>query len=703
MKLKKEEEIDFSIPVEDVLSSLDKVKKSGTRQWVALCPSHDDQRQSLSVGSTPDGKALLHCHAGCEYIDIITVLGLYKEAPTSTKREIVETYDYCDEVGELLYQVVRFNPKGFSQRRPVGNDWVYNLKGVQRVLYRLPEVINASGTVIVVEGEKDVDNLRALGLIATTNSGGAGKWIKDYNKYFRAKDVVIIPDNDKSGLEHADVVSKNVYPTANSVKILHLDFANAKEDVTDWLKTHDAKELEALITAEPKLELSEDELETDTSLPHYSEGETAILGAVLRQGKLIHKVIKSEVDKDFYINKNKIILKAMLECFEEKQGIDYIVVAEKLKQYNRLEYIGGLEYLKTLRDEAPDANNIESWISIVQGKANLRKFLEIGNRAVKMSQGELDTPENIGDEIVQNVFKMNRKNKKGTFTHLTENVNQIISRTRELAEGEVVGLSTGFPKIDDITSGLQKTDFIVIAGRPSMGKTAFALNIAYNASKKHTVAFFSLEMSKDQLISRILCSEARVNQTDFKTNNLNEHDWARIANVVPEMEGTRLFIDDTPSISVLELRSKLYGFEQEYEKPELIVIDYMQLMSGTSDRENRQQQVSQISRELKGLAKEMDVPVVALSQLSRAPEARNPPKPLMSDLRESGSIEQDADVVAFLYREDYYNETEDNKGIAQVIFAKQRNGGTGPVELAFLREFSRFENLHLFEPRIKLS
>jgi replicative DNA helicase len=247
-----------------------------------------------------------------------------------------------------------------------------------------------------------------------------------------------------------------------------------------------------------------------------------------------------------------------------------------------------------------------------------------------------------------------------------------------------------------MTSGLQRTDLVIIAGRPSMGKTALCLTLAQNAAlfSKAVVAVFSLEMSKEQLVTRMLASEAHINAHRFRTGHLMSNEWERLAHAIGTLSDARIFIDDTPGISVLEMRAKCRRLAAEQKNLDLIVVDYLQLMGGSKRTESRQQEVSQISRELKALAKELDVPVVALSQLSRAPEARNPPKPLMSDLRESGSIEQDADVVAFIYREDYYKETEENRGIAEIILAKQRNGPTGTVKLAFLKEFTRFENYY---------
>jgi replicative DNA helicase len=297
------------------------------------------------------------------------------------------------------------------------------------------------------------------------------------------------------------------------------------------------------------------------------------------------------------------------------------------------------------------------------------------------------------------IFALAEERTRQGFSHIQPVAETVLAKVQEYAKREshaLTGLATGFRDLDEKTSGLQPTDLIIVAARPSMGKTALCLTLAQNAATLEgaCVAVFSLEMSKEQLVMRMLSSEARVDAHRFRTGYLTRDEWGRLAQAIGTLSEAKIFIDDTPGISVLEMRAKTRRLVAEQKKLDLIVVDYLQLMSGSKRSESRQQEVSQISRELKGLAKELGVPVVALSQLSRAPEARNPPRPMMSDLRESGSIEQDADVVCFIYREDYYKPTDENAGIAEILISKQRNGPTGTVKLAFLKEFTRFENYY---------
>ena len=297
------------------------------------------------------------------------------------------------------------------------------------------------------------------------------------------------------------------------------------------------------------------------------------------------------------------------------------------------------------------------------------------------------------------IFALAERRTAEGFSHVQPVAEKVLAKVEEYSKREthaLTGLATGFRELDEMTSGLQPSDLIIVAARPSMGKTALCLTIAQNAaiSEKAVVGFFSLEMSKEQLVMRMMSSEAKVDASRFRRGILSREEWERLARAIGTLSDARLFIDDTPGISVLEMRAKARRLAAEQKALDLIVVDYLQLMGGSRRNENRQQEVSQISRELKGLAKELNVPVIALSQLSRAPEARNPPRPMMSDLRESGSIEQDADVVAFIYREDYYKPTDENAGMAELLISKQRNGPTGTIKLAFLKEFTRFENFY---------
>lgn len=432
-------------------------------------------------------------------------------------------------------------------------------------------------------------------------------------------------------------------------------------------------------------------------LPSSDESERVILGAILLDNSVIAQAVEHLRPEDFYSPLNRRVFAAMIALFEKQKQIDPILIGEELKKEGALESMGGIATITNLTFGLPHFSNVEAYIKVVHDKSVVRNLIRTCNSITSEALAEEDDAEVILDNAEQQIFAIAEARTKQSFSRIAPIADRVLARVKEYAAGEgtgITGLSTGFRELDEMTSGLQRTDLIIVAGRPSMGKTALCLTLAQNAAlySKAVVAVFSLEMSKEQLVTRMLASEAHINAHRFRTGHLMSNEWERLANAIGTLSEARMFIDDTPAISALEIRAKCRRLAAEQKQLDLIVIDYLQLMGGSKRSESRQQEVSQISRELKGLAKEMDVPVVALSQLSRAPEARNPPKPLMSDLRESGSIEQDADVVAFIYREDYYKETEENKGLAELIVSKQRNGPTGTVKLAFLKEFTRFEN-----------
>ncbi|MEO7540017.1 MAG: replicative DNA helicase [Pyrinomonadaceae bacterium] len=434
-------------------------------------------------------------------------------------------------------------------------------------------------------------------------------------------------------------------------------------------------------------------------LPSSEESERVILGAILLDNSVIAEAVEHLKPEDFYSPLNRRVFGAMIALFEKQKQIDPILIGEELKKEGSLESMGGITTITNLTYGLPHFSKVEEYIRVVRDKSVVRNLIRTCNVITGEALAEEDDAEIILDHAEQAIFALAEARTRQSFSRIAPVAERVLARVKEYAAGEgtgITGLSTGFRELDEMTSGLQRTDLVIVAGRPSMGKTALCLTLAQNAAlhSKAIVAVFSLEMSKEQLVTRMLASEAHINAHRFRTGHLMSNEWERLANAIGTLSDAKIFIDDTPGISALEVRAKCRRLAAEQKGLDLIVVDYLQLMGGSKRTESRQQEVSQISRELKGLAKELDVPVVALSQLSRAPEARNPPKPLMSDLRESGSIEQDADVVTFIYREDYYNETEENKGLAELIVAKQRNGPTGTVRLAFLREFTRFENYY---------
>ena len=434
-------------------------------------------------------------------------------------------------------------------------------------------------------------------------------------------------------------------------------------------------------------------------LPSSEDSERVILGAILLDNALITQAIEHLKPEDFYSPLNRRVYNAMIGLFEQSKQIDPVLVIEEMKKDGPVEAIGGISTIANLTFGLPHFSNLEEYVKVVKDKSVVRTLIRTCNQITSEALAEEDDAEIILDRAEQMVFALAEERTRKGFYHIEPVARDVLQKVTELAHGEshaLTGLATGFREFDAKTSGLQKTDLIIVAARPSMGKTALCLTIAQNAAVQENavVAVFSLEMSKEQLVMRMLSSEARIDAHRFRTGHLMREEWARLAGGIESLSRAKIFIDDTAGLSVLEMRAKARRLAAEQKKLDLIVVDYLQLMSAGGRNESRQQEVSKISRELKALAKELNVPVVALSQLSRAPEARNPPKPLMSDLRESGSIEQDADVVAFIYREDYYHETEENKGMAELIISKQRNGPTGTVKLAFLKEFTRFENYY---------
>lgn len=433
-------------------------------------------------------------------------------------------------------------------------------------------------------------------------------------------------------------------------------------------------------------------------LPSNEDSERAILGAILLDNTLITQAVEHLKPADFYSPLNRRIFGAMTSLFEASRSIDPILIGEELKKEGSLEAIGGVSTITNLTYGLPHFTDLTGYIEVVRDKSMMRNLIRTCNQITSEALEEEDDARVILDHAEQMIFQLAEHRAANGFSHIQPVAERVLAKVEEYSRREshaLTGLATGFRELDEMTSGLQPSDLIIVAARPSMGKTALCLNIAQNASidEKAVVGIFSLEMSKEQLVMRMMASEAKVDASRFRRGILSRDEWERLARAIGTLAEARMFIDDTPGISVLEMRAKARRLAAEQKRLDLIVVDYLQLMSGGRS-ESRQQEVSQISRELKALAKEMNVPVIAVSQLSRAPEARNPPKPMMSDLRESGSIEQDADVVAFIYRDDYYKPSEENAGIAELILSKQRNGPTGTVKLAFLKEFTRFENYY---------
>lgn len=431
--------------------------------------------------------------------------------------------------------------------------------------------------------------------------------------------------------------------------------------------------------------------------PHDLEAEQAIIGSMLTDKDAVIASIEVLKEEDFYREDNKSIYSAILNLYNRAEPIDIITVKSELESMGKFEQVGGLEYLAELPEKVPTTANANKYIKIVEEKSTLRKLIKTANEIIELGYNPTEEVEDIMEGAEKKIFNIMQDKSQKSYSPLKDVLVDTFTQLEELynRKQHVTGVPTGFTELDYRTAGLHGSELILIAARPAMGKTAFALNIASNAAVRAgtPVAVFSLEMSKEQLVNRILCSEAMVDSNKVRTGKLEENDWAKLAETIGPLSETEIYIDDTPGISVAEIRAKCRKLKIE-KNIGMVVIDYLQLVQGSNKRNgSREQEISEISRSLKILAKELDVPVIALSQLSRAAEQRPDHRPMLSDLRESGAIEQDADIVMFLYRDDYYNQDSEKKDIAEVIIAKHRGGSTGTVELLWLGSYTKFVNL----------
>ncbi|SHE87224.1 replicative DNA helicase [Clostridium fallax] len=431
------------------------------------------------------------------------------------------------------------------------------------------------------------------------------------------------------------------------------------------------------------------------SLPHNLEAEQTVLGAMLIDKSAISQAAEGLTSDDFYRDAHKVIFANMVEMFQKDIAVDRVTLLEYLNSKDKLEKAGGITYVTELSDSVPSTANLTSYIKIVSEKSTLRKLIKSSTEIIEDCYNNQADVKMVVDRSEKKIFDIGESRSTSDFEPLSIVLERGFEQIEELFnnKGQITGVGSGFVELDSKTSGFQKGDMILIAARPSMGKTTFALNIAEHAALREgkSVVIFSLEMSKEQLAYKLLCSEANVDMLKLRTGNLEDKDWENIARAAGPLANAKIYIDDTAGISIMEMRSKCRRLKLEHGI-DLILIDYLQLMSG-SGGESRQQEVSEISRSIKALAKEMECPVIALSQLSRAPEQRADHRPMLSDLRESGSIEQDADLVMFLYRDEYYNKETEEKNVGECIIAKQRNGPVGTAKLAWLGQYSKFGNL----------
>jgi replicative DNA helicase len=439
--------------------------------------------------------------------------------------------------------------------------------------------------------------------------------------------------------------------------------------------------------------------------PQNVEAEQSILGGILIENEAMNKVAEIISADDFYRDAHRKIFYALINLSERDEPADLITLTNELRKLDQLDSVGGATYLASLIDAVPTAANIEYYARIVKEKSILRGLIQTATDIITQSYEDRGDVETFLDEAERAIFQISERKVKPSFYTIRDIVKQSFKTIERLFEKKehVTGVPSGFKELDQKTAGFQPSDLIIVAGRPSMGKTAFCLNVAqYAAIEKRTpVAIFSLEMSKEQLVIRMLCSEGRVEGTRLRTGFLNESDWPRLTLAAGTLSDAPIFIDDTAALSVLELRAKARRLNAEHGLG-MIILDYLQLMRGRARTESRQQEISDISRSLKALAKELGIPVIAVSQLSRKTEERQGMRPQLADLRESGAIEQDADVILFLYRDEVYNRSEENpnRGKAELIIGKQRNGPIGKIDLAYLDKITTFKDLYKGETEI---
>jgi replicative DNA helicase len=433
--------------------------------------------------------------------------------------------------------------------------------------------------------------------------------------------------------------------------------------------------------------------------PQHIEAEQSVLGGILIENEAINRVTEILDADDFYRDAHRKIFNALIDLSERDEPADLITMTNELRKTDQLDSVGGASYLASLIDSVPTAANIEYYAKIVKEKAILRKLIQTSTEIITQSYEDRGDVEGFLDEAERAIFEISEKRVRPSFYPIREIVKASFATIEKLFQKKeaVTGVPSGFRELDRMTAGFQPSDLIIIAGRPSMGKTAFCLDVAEYAAinNKIPVAIFSLEMSKEQLVIRMLCSQAHVEGTRLRTGYLNESDWPKLTIAAGNLSEAPIYIDDTAALSALELRAKARRLKADRGLG-MVIVDYLQLMKGRARVESRQQEISEISRSLKALAKELNIPVIAVSQLSRKTEERTGNRPQLSDLRESGAIEQDADLIVFIYRDEIYNRSEDNpnRGKAEVIIGKQRNGPIGKIDLAFLDKFTTFKDLY---------
>jgi replicative DNA helicase len=659
--------------VDEILQKLKNVKKTSTG-WSSVCPGHEDNSNSLSITVGTDGKLLLYCFVGCKFEHILASLG------EGQKAVIDKTYRYVDEDGKLLYEVIRKHPKGFSQRRPAGGGkWEWNLKGVRRVIYRLPEVLKAKGWVYIPEGEKDADNLASLGLVATTNSGGAGKWRSEYSQAFQGKKVCVLPDNDDTGRQHARQIALSLQRYAAEVKVLELPGLPEKGDVTDWLALDGRPEtLEELAEGAPlfdaQTELEEQEPVKEAQrerMPCNPDVEQAVIGNVLLNQQHLSQC-KRVTPEWFHETPHRYVWSAILSLDEDGQPIDEVTISNLLKKRGQLDQCGGRRGVSAMAEGVSESGDIRNYLEILRSYEKARAGIRFAAKlAARLADAEED-PDAVFTEAAgwldSNSGQESRARKP---TSLDEMYDTQALRYQLFLKGVSNAIPTGFPEIDAklLGGGTIPSLTYVFAADPSMGKTTLALDIAANAAEQgKRVYIVSREMSKEAILDRLVAARSGVDR--FKISaGITKADYERIMETLSLMRLQPIILDDT-SLTMREVEAELRSLEMRGEQVDMLVIDYLQLMEGDT-ADGRQNEVAANSRATKRVAMRFEIPVIIVSQLNREP-ARHNRKPTIRDLRESGQIEQDADFIAFIWGDATEEELEFLQ--KELICRKQRDG-----------------------------
>ena len=733
-----------ALPVEDARQLLDLVlgafpqrKTLSDGSYMVPCPFHSDSTPSLKIGIAEGERGAFICF-GCQekgnLLQLAERVGIVvnwlpderkraEENARSGKGKIVATYDYPDETGELLYQVVRFQPKRFAQRRPAPgnpNEWVWNLQGVRRVIYRLPEIqkFGPEDRVFVVEGEKDADRLWSMGIPATTNAGGASKWDASFADHLAGFSVVIIPDNDAPGRKHAHEIALSLVGVAKSIAIVDLPGVGEKGDVSDWFDSgHSASELFGLVLAAPAFSPTEPEVvapvspaseEPEAGPPHDPDGERALLSAAMLDANALDIIRDSVEDRTFYIVAHRYIWRAILLAAETEDTSPEAVIA-LLKRETTLSVAGGESAIHSLAALPYSPDTLDRTIKRVGDLAIRRRLTVLADRLGARCRSEAGDITEVVDWTEKNLFAIGYRRRDPDVVPLTSAMDEAFDWYESVAGSPdgVTGLRSGWRRLDRMTAGFQRGELAIVAARPGMGKTMFLLNLLLRAGLADgvPVILFSLEMRRPAIAARLVCLDADIDSMAWRSGSLTAGQKQAAKESRVRLAACPISIDARSGLTLREIRAKTRMAVAKHGIG-AVMIDYLQLIRPEERLDTRSQDVGAIAVGLKRMALDLDLPVIAAAQVRRDAERHAGSIPQLGDIRESGDVEQEADAVVFIHRPDYYGEKSDDggrpmKGIAKIIVAKQRNGPTGTAHLRWFAHCGRFANLTAEEAELE--